>query len=61
MDRAEFRQRAMIAAMQGLLASSVGWAGDDLAEELARRAIMFADALLEANTIDDDQQDKEAA
>lgn len=56
MDRDEFRHRAMFAAMTGLLASSKGWAGDDLAEELARRCIVFADTLVEANTIDKDEE-----
>jgi hypothetical protein len=53
MDQAEFRQTAMIAAMQGLLAASDGWCGDNDAKELVRRSILFADALLEANTIDE--------
>lgn len=56
MDIAEFRHRAMIAAMLGLLASSDGWCGDKDAKELTRRCVMFADALLEANTIDEEEE-----
>lgn len=59
MSVAEFRQWAMIHAMQGLLASCDGWIGDGDAKELARRSIVFADALLEANTIDDTESEKE--
>ena len=39
----------MIAAMQGFIIAGEGWAGDDLATEAARRAVVFADALVEAN------------
>jgi len=49
MDLAEFRQRAMIAAMQGLL-SSRPWDGPPInAKELAKVAAALADALVEAN------------
>lgn len=56
MDRAEFRQWAMIYAMQGLLASGLHQQREHIAfkqDELAKWAIVYAGALLEANTIDE--------
>lgn len=51
MDRAEFRQWAMIYAMQGLLANPQ-WAKRS-GEDIVASAVKLADALLEANTIDE--------
>lgn len=51
MDRAEFRQWAMIYAMQGLLAG-LGEASVR-PKEVAESSVMLADTLLEANTIDE--------
>ena len=52
MDRAEFRQIAMIAAMEGMLASP-HTAVTATPKEIALAAIEQADALLEANTVDE--------
>lgn len=51
MSRALFRQTAMIAAMQGLLAGL----GDAavIPSDIADSAVRLADALIEANTIDE--------
>ncbi len=55
MDRAEFRQRAIIAAMQGMLSSMPAYYGHDYdAKKIAAAAQELADALVEANTVDDD-------
>lgn len=51
MDRADFRQWAMIHAMQGLLANPN--LDDDSLEAIVKDSVLFADALLEANTIDE--------
>jgi hypothetical protein len=51
MDRAEFRQWAMIYAMQGLLASSSIVSRDYMA--LAVASAQIADCMVEANTIDE--------
>jgi hypothetical protein len=53
MDQSEFRQRAMIAAMQGLLASSVTWSVNTPHRDIAKASASLADALLAANTIDE--------
>jgi hypothetical protein len=50
MSEAEFRQWAMIYALQGMLANSR--VSRDYAE-VAKAAVYMADALLEANTIDE--------
>jgi hypothetical protein len=53
--RAGFRQAAMIAAMQAILTAKVSMTnntGNIDAEVIAASAIRFADALLEANTIE---------
>lgn len=49
-DSGTFRQLAMIAAMQGLLAGKM--AHDWEPNDVAARAVQMADALLEANTIE---------
>jgi hypothetical protein len=50
MDRAEFRQQAVLLAMQGLLA---GGGAEDSPDEIAEAAVDYADALLEAMTVDE--------
>ena len=52
MDQAEFRQWAMIHAMQGLLANPRFADFDMMA--IVKLSVQHADALLEANTIPDD-------
>jgi hypothetical protein len=55
MRAAKFRQWAMIHAMQGLLAnrdSTFGMGQSDM-RSLAKIAVNLADALVEANTIDE--------
>jgi hypothetical protein len=54
MDRAEFRQRAMIAAMQGLLANPHSWDMDMMS--VTKISVQYAEALLEANTIDETEE-----
>ena len=54
MDQAEFRQWAMIHALQGLLANTEFTKMKLTAKQVAEAAIEIADALLEANTIDDE-------
>jgi len=53
MDVAEFRQRAMIAAMQGLLANP-RFADFDMMD-IVKLSVQHADALVEANTIDESE------
>jgi hypothetical protein len=56
MDRAEFRQRAMIAAMQGLLANTAYTNQKLSLSDVSKYAVACADALLEANTIDETEE-----
>ena len=48
LSRVAFRQRAVISAMQGLLANPIKKNGDP--DEVAVDAVTYADALLEAMT-----------
>lgn len=53
-NKGTFRQKALIAAMQGLLMNPkyTEWS----AEQLVKLAVVCADALVEANTVDEPEE-----
>lgn len=56
MDRGEFRQWALLLAMQGMLANSAGFGMP--ADTIVRSAHILADALVESNTVDESEGER---